>query len=171
MASRWREINSFLGWISTSNTKTIMDTLATTAVSKGMEGSLIKILGRWESTAFLRCEKIPREQFLDVKISIVESWSTVSGKKISIYYSSTVVNSYYYVNWLWCLGMWQERVSYCRVWPNYCFQHTQWPNPQKWLRHWALLRLTVRGLLERDLQSMPSHDVVHGWLDKLSKSE
>ena len=37
---------------------------ATTAASKGMEDSIIKTLGRWESTAYLRYVKIPREQLL-----------------------------------------------------------------------------------------------------------
>ena len=37
---------------------------ATTAAMKGMEDSLIKTLGRWESAAYLRYVKIPREQLL-----------------------------------------------------------------------------------------------------------
>ena len=35
---------------------------ATTAAAKGLEDSLIKTLGRWESTAYLRYVRIPREQ-------------------------------------------------------------------------------------------------------------
>lgn len=35
---------------------------ATTAASRGMEDSIIKTLGRWESTAYLHYIKIPREQ-------------------------------------------------------------------------------------------------------------
>ena len=37
---------------------------ATTAAFKGLEDSIIKTLGRWESTAYLRYVKIPREQLL-----------------------------------------------------------------------------------------------------------
>ena len=35
---------------------------ATTASAKGMEDSIIKTLGRWESVAYLQCVKIPRQQ-------------------------------------------------------------------------------------------------------------
>lgn len=35
---------------------------ATTAAARGIEDSIIQILGRWESTAYLRYIKIPREQ-------------------------------------------------------------------------------------------------------------
>ena len=35
---------------------------ATTAASKGIEDCMIKTLGRWESTAYLRYVRIPREQ-------------------------------------------------------------------------------------------------------------
>ena len=35
---------------------------ATTAAAKGLKDSLIKTLGRWESTAYLRYVRIPREQ-------------------------------------------------------------------------------------------------------------
>ena len=35
---------------------------ATTAAKKGMEDSIIKTLGRWESVAYLQYVKIPREQ-------------------------------------------------------------------------------------------------------------
>ena len=35
---------------------------ATTAASRGLEDSLIKTLGRWESSAYLRYIRIPREQ-------------------------------------------------------------------------------------------------------------
>ena len=35
---------------------------ASTAASKGIEDSIIKTLGRWESTAYLRYVRIPREQ-------------------------------------------------------------------------------------------------------------
>ena len=37
---------------------------ATTAAAKGLEDSIIKTLGRWESSAYLRYVKIPREQLL-----------------------------------------------------------------------------------------------------------
>lgn len=37
---------------------------ATTAASKGMEDSLIKTLGRWESSAYLRYVRIPREKLI-----------------------------------------------------------------------------------------------------------
>ena len=36
---------------------------ATTAAAKGIEDSVIKILGRWESTAYLQYVRIPRDQF------------------------------------------------------------------------------------------------------------
>ena len=35
---------------------------ATTAAAKGMEDSIIKTLGRWNSVAYLQYVKIPREQ-------------------------------------------------------------------------------------------------------------
>ena len=35
---------------------------ATTAAAKGVEDCVIKTLGRWESAAYLRYVKIPREQ-------------------------------------------------------------------------------------------------------------
>ena len=37
---------------------------ATTAAAKGLEDSIIKTLGRWESSAYLTYVKIPREQLL-----------------------------------------------------------------------------------------------------------
>ena len=38
---------------------------ATTAAQNGMEDSIIKTLGRWESLAYLRYVKIPRKQLAD----------------------------------------------------------------------------------------------------------
>ena len=35
---------------------------ATTAAAKGVEDCIIKILGRWESLAYLQYVKLPREQ-------------------------------------------------------------------------------------------------------------
>ena len=35
---------------------------ATTAAAKGLEDSIIKTLGRWESVAYLQYVKIPRQQ-------------------------------------------------------------------------------------------------------------
>ena len=39
---------------------------ATTAAAKGLEDSIIKTLGRWESTAYLQYVKIPRQQLAGV---------------------------------------------------------------------------------------------------------
>ena len=39
---------------------------ATTAAACGLEDSLIQTLGRWESTAYLRYIRIPREQLASV---------------------------------------------------------------------------------------------------------
>ena len=42
----------------------------TMAASKGIEDSLIKILGRWESSAYQRYVKIPRERLAAVSQSL-----------------------------------------------------------------------------------------------------
>lgn len=39
---------------------------ATTAASKGMEGCIIKTLGRWESVAYLQYIRIPRERLASI---------------------------------------------------------------------------------------------------------
>lgn len=46
---------------------------AITAASKGVEDSIIKTLGRWESTAYLCYVKIPREQLISYT-QILEEW-------------------------------------------------------------------------------------------------
>ena len=67
--------NTFVSWIKSGLTAAGIDHknynghsfrigAATTAASKGVEDSIIKTLGRWESTAYLRYVKIPREQLI-----------------------------------------------------------------------------------------------------------
>ena len=45
---------------------------ATTAAVKGMEDSLIKTLGRWESTAYLQYVRIPRSQLSVVSNRLIQ---------------------------------------------------------------------------------------------------
>ena len=44
---------------------------ATTAAKKGVEDSLIQILGRWQSSAYLHYVKIPREQLATISQSLI----------------------------------------------------------------------------------------------------
>ena len=43
---------------------------ASTAAANGMEDSLIKTLGRWESDAYLRYIKIPREELANYTVML-----------------------------------------------------------------------------------------------------
>ena len=45
---------------------------ATTAAVKGIEDSLIKMLGRWESTAYLQYVRIPRSQLSVVSNHLIQ---------------------------------------------------------------------------------------------------
>ena len=45
---------------------------ATTAAERGFEDSLIKTLGRWDSTAYMRYIRIPREQLANYTRSLLE---------------------------------------------------------------------------------------------------
>ena len=43
---------------------------ATTAAAMGVEDSMIKILGRWESSAYLRYLKVPRQSLAEVSVRL-----------------------------------------------------------------------------------------------------